>query len=130
MKKQAEFGTGIHRVKFIWETAYKEKYYVQYRASTRRGVARILRKFLKALKQLNIAVQNASLKKATKDAVPFGYTWLAARSPKCEIHTKNKYTDEPIKLSHSFTYLFPNTSSFRGLWERIILGTNTHHQGE
>lgn len=125
MKKMAEFGTGIHRVKFIWENACNETQYVQYRASSRKGVARILWKFLKALKHLNTATKNMSIHAVTKHAVPFGYLWLAARSPKCEIHTKDKESNRPRKQSYSFNYLFPNAFSLGGFWQRIILSKNS-----
>lgn len=124
MKKMAEFGAGIHRVKFIWKDACNETQYVQYRASTRKGVARILWKFLKALKHLNTATKSMTIRAALEHAVPFGYLWLAARSPKCEIHTRNKETNQPRKQRYSFNYLFPNAFSLGGIWQRIALDKN------
>lgn len=127
MKKQAEFGTGNHKVKFIWKDACNETHYVQYKTTTRKGVARILRKFLKALKQLNTSIKVTSIRTVLKYAVPFGYLWLAARSPTCEILTRDKLTNKPIKQRYSFTYIFPNTFSFGSIWQRIISNKNTPH---
>lgn len=71
--KLAEFGGGNISVDFIWEDG-TEKYCVQYKANTTRGVHRILHRFNGAQRTIKAQTDDRQ-----NQAIKYSYKWLAMR---------------------------------------------------
>lgn len=122
MKKLASFGTGKHVVQFIWKDVFLQKVYVEYRTNSRTGTASILRKFLRSLKQVNIKSKNTSIKEIINENVAYGYKWLAAHCPECQIMTYSKDNKNIQKKTYLFDYHFTSYVTLQGI-QRLLNGS-------
>lgn len=84
IKKLAEFGGGNISVDFIWKDGV-EKYCVQYRANTTRGVHRILHRFNGAQKTIKTQPDEER-----DNLIKYSYKWLALRCDSFTITTSKE----------------------------------------
>ena len=127
MKKLASFGTGKHAVRFIWKDVFLQKVYVEYRANSRANTASILRKFLRSLKRVNIESKSISIKDIINENVTYGYKWLAAHCPECQIATYSKDNKHTQKKTYLFDYHFTSYVTLQGIQRLLNSSTDNRN---
>lgn len=127
MKKLASFGTGKHVVQFIWKDVFLQRVFVEYRTNSRSGIANTLRKFLYALKQINIASKNTPIKDIIDKNIKYGYKWLAAHCPECQIETYTKDNKHVQRKTYIFNYYFTSYVTLQGVQRLLNKGTDNQN---
>ena len=85
MIKPIVFGQGKHCVEFLCREN-RELRIIEYRAHTLQGITKILKRFRRSLKKFDENIRLYSLEQAIKDAMPYGYRWLAANCERCRLY--------------------------------------------
>lgn len=115
----ATFGRGKYTVKFMFWEVPEKKVAVTYKAETRKGMTRILRSFLGAIRTVARLNKKGKLDEISRTEPNYTYKWLAIKCPTVEIVSWNKTGELKHTKEYKFNYHFSHPVTFRSVVEYL-----------
>lgn len=127
MKRLAHIGKGTHKIIFIWEGHDCKEYCYTYHATSRAGIAKILKEFRKALQELraNLKSSHVEILINCRDC-QLSFSYIAAHNPTCKIKTRNRADTASYNKEYQFNYSVNGYQTFSSMKKALIKPTRLH----
>lgn len=127
MKRLAHIGTGKHKIIFIWTGRDLKEYCYTYHATSRAGIAKILKEFHRALNDIRQKLKSSNVEiiiNCLDRQLSFFY--IAAHNPTCKIKTRNRAGTAEYNREYQFNYSVNGYQTFSSMRKAVLKPTRQH----